>query len=172
MLYADDVVLVAESETDLQSMLDVLGVWCKNNVLSINASESNIVHFRNPSVSCSVFSFNVNDEVISYAKQYKYPSLVLTEHLDYSITAKIVAQSANWALVLLIAKSNALGGFQYAPFTKLSKSVVCPIISYGAAIWSTQSYNCINAVQNRAASYFLSESNFDIYRNINDSESL
>ena len=30
-----------------------------------------------------------------------------------------------------------------------------PIISYGAAIWSTQSFKCINAVQNRAARYFL-----------------
>ena len=30
-----------------------------------------------------------------------------------------------------------------------------PVISYGAAIWATQSYNCINAVQNRAARYFL-----------------
>ena len=30
-----------------------------------------------------------------------------------------------------------------------------PGISYGAAIWATESYYCINAVQNRAAKYFL-----------------
>ena len=30
-----------------------------------------------------------------------------------------------------------------------------PVISYCAAIWSTQSLKCINAFQNRAARYFL-----------------
>ena len=48
-------------------LLIYVGVWCKNNVLSINGSKSNIVHFRNPSVSRSAYNFNVNDDVISYA---------------------------------------------------------------------------------------------------------
>ena len=30
-----------------------------------------------------------------------------------------------------------------------------PVNSYGAAIWATQSFKCIHAVQNRAARYFL-----------------
>ena len=72
ILYADDVVLIAETEIDLQTMLDVLGTWCKNNVPSINASKSTVVHFRNPSVSPSAFVFKVYDAVITYAKQYKY----------------------------------------------------------------------------------------------------
>jgi hypothetical protein len=31
MLYADDIVLIAESETDLQLLLDVLGSWSDTN---------------------------------------------------------------------------------------------------------------------------------------------
>ena len=67
-------------------------------------------------------------------------------------------QIGHWGL--LIAKSIALVDFQYTPFTKLFESVVCPIISYGAAIWPTQSYNCINVVQNRAARYFMNEDRY------------
>ena len=48
LLYDDDVVLLAENETDLPAMLNVLGDWCKNNILPINASKTNIVHFRIP----------------------------------------------------------------------------------------------------------------------------
>ena len=33
VLYADDMVLLAENEKDPQKMLDVLNCWCKNNVL-------------------------------------------------------------------------------------------------------------------------------------------
>ena len=113
MLYADDGVLLAESDADLQAMLDTLGAWCQNNLLSINVAKSNIVHFRNPSVRRSDVVFNVNDDTFAYAAQYKYLGLVLTEHLDYAVTAKIVAQSANRAMGFLIAKSKAFGGLQY-----------------------------------------------------------
>ena len=50
MIYSDDVVqLIAEA--DLPAILNVLGDWCKDNLLSINATKSNIVHFRNPTLS-------------------------------------------------------------------------------------------------------------------------
>ena len=147
--------LIVESEADLQSMLDILEILCKSNLLSVNTSTSNIMHFRNPSTSTSDVVFSVNQEVLSYTTQYKYLGVVLTEHLDYAITAKIVAQSSSRALGPLIAKSKAFGGFQYGPFTKLNESMVCLVSSYGVAVWATQSYNCINAVQNRAARYFL-----------------
>ena len=78
ILYADDAVLIAESEPDLQSMLDIMGTWCKSNLLSINASKSNVVYFRNPSVPQSNVTFSVNDDAISYKSQYKYLGLVLT----------------------------------------------------------------------------------------------
>ena len=42
LLYADDVVHLAENETDLQCMLNVLGNWCNTNKLFINSSKSNI----------------------------------------------------------------------------------------------------------------------------------
>ena len=38
---------------------------------------------------------------------------------------------------------------------EILKSTVWPVISYGAAIWGTKSYSCINAVQNRAMRFFL-----------------
>ena len=76
------VALIARSEPDLQSMLDIMGTWCKNNLFSINASKSNIVHFRNQSVPQSNVTVSVNDDAISYTSQYKYLGLVLTEHLD------------------------------------------------------------------------------------------
>ncbi|MES9880789.1 MAG: reverse transcriptase family protein [Sedimenticola sp.] len=155
LLFADDVVLIAESEADLQAMLNELGDWCVRNAMNINPTKSNIVQFRNPSVMISDFIFNVNGNVVSYASQYKYLGLVLSEHLDFNITAKTVAQSAGRALGLLIAKSKTLGGLQYDVFTKLYESIVCPVILYGAAIWGTRSYTCINAVHNRAARYFL-----------------
>ena len=64
LLYADDVVLLAENEKDLQKMLDVLNFWCKNNALYINVNKSKIMHFRNPPVPRTDFNLTVNGDSI------------------------------------------------------------------------------------------------------------
>ena len=43
----------------------------------------------------------------------------------------------------------------YNVFYKLFESIVCPVIMYGAPIWGTECFSCIQAVQSRAARYFL-----------------
>ena len=43
LMYADDIVLIADSETDLQSMLNELTRWCDINSMSINNKKSNVV---------------------------------------------------------------------------------------------------------------------------------
>ena len=69
-------------------------------------------------------------------------------------TAKIVAQSANRALGLLIAKSKSIEGFPIQAFTKQFESTVVPVILYEASIWGNDDYSCINAVQHREARFF------------------
>ena len=49
--------------------------------------------------------------------------VVLSEHLDYNIMVKSVAQSASRALGLLIAKCKTIGAVPYDAFTKLYDSV-------------------------------------------------
>ena len=56
LLYADDVVLLAENAHDLQYMLDMLTDWCLANRMSVNASK-NVVHFRTNSVTRTSFEF-------------------------------------------------------------------------------------------------------------------
>ena len=50
------------------------------------------MHFRTPRASQSDVVFSVNQEGLSYTTQYKYLGVVLTEHLEHEITAKIFAQ--------------------------------------------------------------------------------
>ena len=88
LLYADDVVLLAENEKDLQKMLDVLYFWCKNNALYVNVNKSKIMHFRNPSVPRTDFNFTVNGNSMDCVNCYQYLGLLLTELLDYQLMAK------------------------------------------------------------------------------------
>ena len=48
-----------------------------------------------------------------------------------------------------------MGGVSYNCYIKLFDSLVWPVINYGAAIWGTRSYPCIDAVLNRACRFFV-----------------
>ncbi|XP_052256259.1 uncharacterized protein LOC127861632 isoform X1 [Dreissena polymorpha] len=155
LCYADDLVLIAENEQDLQCMLDVLSQWCTSNSMVVNANKSNIVHFRPNSVPRSEFNFKCGVHGLTYVDKYSYLGLLLSEHLDFSISAKSVAQSASRALGLLIARYKSMGGMSFAVYSKMYNSTVWPVISYASAIWGIRTYACINAVENRALRFFM-----------------
>ena len=155
LMYADDVVLLAETERDLQILMNALNDWCQTNDMIVNCSKSNIIHFRNPSVSKTNFVFKCGDITLHLVDKYTYLGLLLSGHLDFEMTAKFVAQSASRALGLLISKCKLAGGLPFNVYTKLYDSVVYPVISYGAGISACKSYSSINAVQNRAMRFFL-----------------
>ena len=68
---------------------------------------------------------------------------------------KMIAQSASRTLGLLIAKDKALGGMPYQCFSKCYDAIVQSTLNYGAPIYGTSAFSCIDAVQNRACRYFL-----------------
>jgi hypothetical protein len=72
LLYADGIVLLADTERDLQSLLNGLHNWCGTNDMSINKSKSNIVHFRPESCTKADFVFRRGHYNLSYADKYKY----------------------------------------------------------------------------------------------------
>lgn len=113
LLYADDIVLICENENDLQVMLNSLNSWCTSNYMSINFNKGKIIHFQPNSVQKSDFIFTCGDIVVKYNNQYMYLGIMLTEHLDFNITAKIVAHSAGRALGPLIARLKNSGGLPY-----------------------------------------------------------
>ena len=87
--------------------------------MGINFSKSNVVHLKQNSFPRSNFVFSCGDCKIEYASKYMYLGLTLTEHLDYNITAKMVAQCAGHSLGLLIAKYKSFGSLPYDVYTKL-----------------------------------------------------
>ena len=155
MLYADDIVIMAESAEELQILLTALNNWCEANDMHINSSKSNIVHFRTNACPLSEFNFTCGSIQLKIVDRYTYLGVVLHEHLDYNITVKAVAQSAGRALGLLIAKCKSIGGLPFSVFTKLYDSVVWPVVNYSAPLWGFRSYSCIEAVHNRAQRFFL-----------------
>lgn len=81
-----------------------------------------------------------------------YFGITLSEHLDYNVTAKIVAQSAGRVLGLIARYKNS-GGLPYSVYTKLKESCIVRAPLFGEHTHSLNS--CINAVHHRTMRFFL-----------------
>ena len=57
LMYADDIVLLTEKETDMQFLLHLVEIWCSKWRLEVNLTKTNIMHVRNPRCNQSKFMF-------------------------------------------------------------------------------------------------------------------
>ena len=83
LLYADDIILAAENEKDLQKMLKCAERWCKKWRLRVNLSKTQIMHFRRIGNKRSKFQFDFWDHRLEYVENYKYLGFILDEHMNY-----------------------------------------------------------------------------------------
>ena len=135
MLYADDIALLAPDKASLQKMLDCLHDWCSRWKMLVNATKSQVVHFRRgPSVPRSDVVFKCGEYIMQTVDRYRYLGLIFTEFLDLSVMSKAVALAATRALGLLIAKCKAHGGVPFRVFSELYDSLVQSILDYGASV--------------------------------------
>ncbi len=129
--------------------------WCGKWRMKVNVDKTKVVHFRPLSILRTDTRFTCANSEIHIVDRYKYLGLILSEHLNYHITATMVAQTAIRALGLFIVKDKAHGGMPFICNSKLYGSLVQPMISYGAAIWGTKDYVCIAAVRKGACRYYM-----------------
>jgi len=102
LLYADDIVLISDSETNLQKMLDILTEWCCKWRLIVNQSKSQVVHFRKVRKKKTNFQFKLGNENLLIVPKYKYLGVILDENLNFRECSSTLADSAGRALASVI----------------------------------------------------------------------
>ena len=155
LLYADDIAILAENESDLQKLLNKLHEWCEKWQLQLNIKKSQIVHFRNKCRKKTDSEFYVGQSKLGIVSSYKYLGISLNEFLDYNVCAQELAEAGGRALGAIIAKFKTFKNIGFETFSKLYNSGVIPISDYASAIWGYRNSGHAEKIQNRACRYFL-----------------
>ena len=155
LLYADDIVVLSETEAGLQSILDTIYSWSMKNLIRFNKNKSNIVHFRKSYKPRTDYNFKLGQATLDAVSQYKYLGIILNEFVDYNITVRTLADAANRALGSVINKYQTINGLGYYTYTSLFNSGICPILDYCSEIWGYKNYSEIDAIQNKAIRIYL-----------------
>ena len=155
LLYADDMVLIAESEVNLQKLLNELNKWCQKWRIKINDQKSKVVHFRKSRVKETEIDFILNNVNLEKMSSYKYLGVIFDENLKYEKCIKSLADSASRALGAIINKFKCLKNVGFNTFEKLYDCGVIPITEYGGCVWGFRKKCEIDLIQNRAMRFFL-----------------
>ena len=76
-MWADNILILSESENGLQRKLDTLGVYCVTNKLSINTNKTECMIF-NKTGHLMGHKFFFNDTLIRNVRKYKYLGFLVT----------------------------------------------------------------------------------------------
>jgi hypothetical protein len=133
LLYADDLVIMSETEEGLQCSLDHLNMYCIKWKLDVNVRKSKVLIFNgNNETSKSTFSVgNVNLEIVH---EYTYLGIVFTDCGSFKKAQSVLCEKAKRAMFKLkkiIIDTNLKPSIQCKLFDQLIK----PICLYGCEIW-------------------------------------
>ena len=135
LLFADDIVLIAPSEDNLQLMLDYLSKWCIENQMEVNINKTKILHFRKTNSERINFNFHLGNRHIDVYETYKYLGIILNEYIDYTGTTNALNKSAGRAFSSLIVNLYNKMDLLYSSYTKVYECKRVPIMDYSSSVW-------------------------------------
>ena len=148
LVYADDLVLIADKPDTLDKLILMLNQWCVENRMRINVDKTTIIHFRQPKKQKCEYTFTCGKDRIDYIDNYKYLGVDFTEHLSWAQLSQSTSISANRAANYLIVQARNSGALVFEVYTHLYNTLVLPIIGYSSFLWGYKTYSDVTKIQN------------------------
>lgn len=135
LAFADDIVILAETEIDVQHKLNTLLSYCQLNDLKVNVSKTKVLPFHKSPNLKSLGPFYYGSHRVEMVKEYTYLGITFSSSGKFYRAAKDRISKASQASaavsqILTRARPNSL----FAP-TKLLDSVINSLL-YGSECWA------------------------------------
>ena len=147
LVWADDIVLMSESESGLQQMINVLENYCQENKLKINTDKTKCMIF-NKTGRIIRRNFYANGILLDIARSYKYLGFLVTPSGEIKSGLQDLRDRALKAFMKL---KNTLGiAFNKTISTTISliEALVKPILLYNSDFWGCMKLPKANPIEN------------------------
>lgn len=153
LLYADDTILLAESSSDLQLLLNNFSQYCNNWKLRVNVSKTKVMVFTRGRISNNL-KFCIENEEIEIVKHYKYLGVIFSRNASFFETRKYLRDQATKAMYSVIKKSR-LNHLSIECQLEMFDKAVVPILLYGAEIWGYEKFDILERVHLKFCKHIL-----------------
>ena len=147
ILWADDLVLMSESDTGLQKMLSNLTDYSSNNQLVINIDKTKAMIF-NKSGRFIRASYNIKNAHIYTTKSYKYLGLIFTPSGKINTALNDLKDRALRAFYKLKLKLGHLFRNDLTTTISLFNALIKPILLYASDFWGCLKLPKNNPIEN------------------------
>ncbi len=140
-MYADDTVILAESERDLQKALNAMCEYCETYKLEVNRLKTKIVIFSRGKIS-NIPVFTFGESQIDVVDDYNYLGIVFNYNGNFNKNNKARYDQARKAMYAILCKARKLC-LPVDVQLHLFDAVIKPILLYGCEVWGIESLNII-----------------------------
>jgi hypothetical protein len=135
LLYADDLVLLAETREGLQKTLDTLDTYCSDWGLKVNQDKTKVIIFS-PHRNKPNETFTIGTHNIDCTQEYKYLGITFTSSGSFDVAQDTLYKKGLKAYFKLI-KMLSTEQVNAQTVTHLFDHTVKPIMLYASEIWGT-----------------------------------
>jgi len=135
LLYADDIVIMAESEEELNKGLCLLKEYCDRWKLCVNSNKTKVMIFKKGGQLRRNMNFAYKGEVIKIVKSFTYLGIVFTTGGSFTSTFETLAGQASKAVFKLNSYLLNFPSINIQTKLQLFDTLVLPILNYGSEIW-------------------------------------
>ena len=135
LLYADDIILFAQSSEELQNSLDTLFEYCQRYKLSVNTSKTKVMVLRKWSVLPSDLKFYYNGKEINIVTTFSYLYVVFSTSGSFSDCQKTPFGQAQKAIFKLNRYLYTFTNITPKHRLELFDKLISPILNYCSEVW-------------------------------------
>ena len=137
LLYADDTIILAEHEIELQLALNKVYEYCMMFKLSVNTTKTKSIVFFSRGKVRRIPAFHYGTHVVEVVSDYVYLGITMNYNNKYEKAIRKQLDQGRKAQFSLLVKANKLK-FPIDIQCNLFEKLVFPIMLYGCEIWGTQ----------------------------------
>ena len=134
LMYADDVVLMADSASDLQIMVDVVFEFCNKWRIEVNTKKSQIMIIDEPGKGRSEYLWKYGDTELDIVRHYKYLGVIFSDDLTWTKHSVRVVDKVKASLVrlgILLTRKE----LPVALKTLVWDAVAGSVLQYATEVW-------------------------------------
>jgi hypothetical protein len=157
LLYADDIVLLAETEEDLQAMLDVVTEYSRKWRFRVNPKQgkSEVMVFGRRVKEKKARTWMLGGEQIEETARYKYLGMDLGKGIQFKALKDRLWKNARKRMMIVWAMGMRSGELPVQDCCSVWKALVRPALEYGAEVWGAVQWEEAEKVQREMAKMIL-----------------
>jgi hypothetical protein len=158
LLFADDLLLLADNLAELQYFLNVLSDFCDEVALAVNVPKSKIVVFNAPGGLSAIVPATYRGQPLAVVEQFRYLGVTFHWRQGVRATVPMLKSSAVRAVSALRQRCISAKLHQPAVLFRLFDALVMPILTFGSEIWGTwfgSLSNCLDSPLDKVHTSFI-----------------